>query len=237
MSHDLPETSELAAFVAVVDAGSVSGAADELGLPRATVSRRLARLEERLGVRLLRRTTRRTALTDAGTELYGHARTALAAVGEGWAALRRADGVPRGLLRVSVPPVSGELTEVLLAFVRAFPEVRLEVEVSTRHVDLIGEGFDVAVRASGHLDPGLVARQLARFRSQALASPAYVERHGLPSTAEELRDHACLLGFDRGVRPVTWWPLLDGGRVRVDGRLVCNDIDVLWEATRQGLGI
>ena len=110
---DLPETSELLAFARAVEARSLSGAAKELGVPRVTVTRRLARLEERLGVRLLRRSTRRLALTDAGEALYKHARVVLAAVTEADGAVRRADGAVRGMLRVAMPPVGGSrLTKV-----------------------------------------------------------------------------------------------------------------------------
>ncbi len=238
MSDDAPETSEVAAFVQVVDGGSVSAAARELGLPRATVSRRLARLEERLGVRLVHRTTRRMHLTESGEEYYRHARGILQAVDAASASVQRADDVPRGLLRVSVPPAdSPELRGVLLAFVERYPEVELEVIASTRMEDLRARNIDVAWRAARNLDPGLIARQLSTNNIVGVASAAYASAHGLPEAPSELSSHTCLLGFERGERPATHWPLRDGSRVRVRGRLVSNNLRLLLDATLRGLGI
>jgi DNA-binding transcriptional LysR family regulator len=234
----LTETAELLAFVHTVDARSLSRAAVELGLPRVTVSRRLARLEERLGVRLVRRTTRRLALTDAGEELYRRARVVLGAVREAEAAVRRTDGVVRGLLRVSAPPSGrGGFNDLFLDFLERYPEVRLEVEFAARHVDLVGSGYDVAIRASSDLDPGLIARSLARIRLLAVASPAYLARAGVPETPADLARHACLVGFADGARPVTHWPLVDGGKVRVEGALASNALELLLDAALRGRGI
>ncbi|MCB9677241.1 MAG: LysR family transcriptional regulator [Alphaproteobacteria bacterium] len=238
MQSDPPETSELQAFVRVVEGGSVATAARELGLPRATVSRRLARLEERLGARLLHRTTRKQGLTDAGDELYRHARIILAAVSEAEEALRRHDDVPRGLVRVSLPPPDSRFHGLLSTFLERCPEVQVEAEWSSRYVDLVAEGFDVAVRA-GHspLDEGLIARRIGAMCTGAWASEAYLEAHGVPRVPADLDQHTCLLGFAQGVRPVTHWPLRDGGQVRVRGRLVTNDIHSIAHAAGRGLGI
>lgn len=233
----LAETSELLAFVRTVEAGSVSAAAAELGVPRPTVSRRLARLEERLGARLLRRTTRRLAVTDAGEELYRHARAVVAAVRDAEAAVRRADGEVRGLLRVSAPPANDGLRALYLSFLDRYPAVRLEIDATTHHVDLVTSGFDVAIRATTDLAPGLVARQLFRARSLAVAAPAYLAAAGTPTRAEELAGHACLTGYTRGERPQTEWPLRGGGRVRVEPRLAANDFGLLLLAARAGKGI
>jgi DNA-binding transcriptional LysR family regulator len=235
---DLAETSELLAFVRTVETGSVSRAARELGLPRPTVSRRLARLEERLDARLLRRSTRRLALTDAGHELFRHARAVVTAVKDAEAAVRRADGEIRGLLRVSVPPSSDDrFSSMLLAFLAKYPGVRLEVSFTTQHVDLVASGYDVAIRAGTELDPGLVARHLARAEVFAVASPAYLARAGTPTAPEDLSAHACLVGFVRGERPQTYWPLLSGGHVRVEGRVATNDLALLRRAALAGMGI
>ncbi len=231
------ETAELQVFVTVVEAGSLTRAATELGLPRVTAGRRLARLEERLGVRLLRRTTRKLALTDAGEDLYRRAREVLAAVEEAEQAVR-ADGVVRGLLRVAVPPMdNGGLRRMLLDFARAYPAVRMEVSASSVHTDLIAGRFDVALRAGALLDPGLVARVLARARMIAVASPAYLARAGTPSTPDELELHATVVGFARGEHPATHWPLLDGGQVRVRGVFTTNDLALQRDAALAGLGI
>jgi DNA-binding transcriptional LysR family regulator len=232
------ETSELLAFARTVDAKSLSRAAAELGVPRATVSRRLARLEERLGVRLLRRTTRSLALTDAGDAFYRHARIVLDAVVQAEESVRRADGAVRGTLRVSLPPVADSgLDAALCEFARRYPEVQLHLHFSTRFVDLLRDGYDVALRATSDLEPGLVARTLARSAVVAVASPAYLAARGTPRTEKELRGHSCLLGFARGELPQTHWPLARGGKVQVEGSLVSNEVTVLREAAVRGLGI
>lgn len=231
------ETSELLAFSKTVEARSLSRAAAELGIPRATISRRLARLEERLGVRLLRRTTRSLALTDAGEALYRHARIVLDAVHQAEASVRKADDAVRGELRVSVPPMMGESFSAMLCdFARRHPEVRLHVHSSTQYVDLQRGGYDVALRASTALEPGLVARTLARMPLLAVASPAYLEARGAPRTRRDLRSHRCLMGFARGELPQTHWPS-SGGKFQVEGALFTNDMFLLCDAALQGLGI
>src|SRR5262245_37870251 len=135
------ETAELLAFSKAVDARSLSRAASELGVPRATLSRRLARLERRIGARLLRRSTRSLLLTDAGEALYRHARIVLDAVEQAEASVRQTDQAVRGDLRVSVPPMDGGLHEMLCAFAERYPEVRLQVHFSTQLVDLRRDGY------------------------------------------------------------------------------------------------
>lgn len=238
MKPDLAETAELQAFVCTVDAKSLARAALELGVPRPTLSRRLARLEERLGVRLLRRTTRRMALTDAGQELYVRASAVLASIADAQLAVQRGSGQVAGLLRLSVPPLNTPLvTDMLLAFTERYPLVRLEVHATTEHIDLVASGYDVAIRAGHSLDPGLVARTLGRSQVVAVASPAYLAARGMPTTAEELGAHSCLLGFARGERPATHWPLRGGGQVKVEGVLVSNELALLLAAAVAGRGI
>jgi DNA-binding transcriptional LysR family regulator len=234
---DLPETVELLAFVRIVDAGSLSRAAEELGVPRPTLGARLARLEERLGVRLLHRTTRRLVLTAAGEELHRRARGVLAALEEAATAVRPGEGPVAGLLRVSMPPGGGVFGAIILDFMEQHPEVRLEVQFTTEHVDLVGEGYDVAIRAGMKLDPGLVGRTLGRAELIAVASPAYLQRYGRPETAEALASHRCIVGFAFGVRPAARWPLMDGGQVRVDGALACNELELQRQAAERGLGV
>ncbi|MDI1479330.1 LysR family transcriptional regulator [Polyangium sp. y55x31] len=231
------ETSELLAFSKTVEARSLSRAAAELGVPRATISRRLARLEERLGVRLLRRTTRSLALTDAGEALHRHARIVLDAVHHAEACVRKTDDAIRGELRVSVPPMSGTTFNAMVCdFARRHPEVRLHVHSTTQHVDLQRGGYDLALRAGTALEPGLVARTLARDPVLAVASPAYLEAHGTPRHRRDLRRHRCLMGFVRGELPQTHWPF-SGGNFQVEGALFANDIHLLCDAALEGLGI
>lgn len=232
------ETSELLAFARTVDSRSLSRAASELGVPRATISRRLARLEERLGARLLRRTTRSLVLTDAGEAFYRHARIVLDAVNDAEASVRRTDNAVRGDLRVSVPPMA---TPSFFAFAnrfaRQYPEVRLSVHFSSSFVDLRAGGYDVAIRASTQLESGLVARTLARERVIAVASPKYLAERGTPRSTKDLRKHRCLLGFGAGDVPATYWPLPGGGKLHVDGVFASNEVLMLAAAALDGQGI
>ncbi len=226
-------------FVAVVDAGSITDAARVLGLPRETLSRRLQRLEDRLGVRLLHRSTRSLSLTTAGQTLYDRARPLVVAAREAEAAVRQGDDVPRGLLRVTVPPASrvDYWGELLLTFARRWPEVSMEVVAGSQHFDLVSQGFDVAVRAGVVRDPGLVCRRLRTVDLRAVASKAYLDRMGRPHTTEELSSHALLLGMDGEGRVTRTWPQLDGGTVEVRGRFSANDLALLLRAVREGDGI
>lgn len=232
------DTAQLLAFARTVEARSLSRAATELRVPRATLSRRLARLEARLGVRLLKRTTRQLSLTDAGQALYLHARTVLDAVARAEASVQRGDGALRGELRISIPPtVNQGLHEVLVDFARQHPEVRVFVHASTQHVDLISGGYDVAVRATPTLEPGLVARTLVKSSLIAVAAPGYLARHGAPRTPAELGGHRCLMMFQRGEVPETHWPLRSGKRLRVTGAFFANEPLLLVTAAKASLGI
>ncbi|MBZ5712867.1 LysR family transcriptional regulator [Nannocystis pusilla] len=231
------ETAELLAFTRTVEAGTVSRAAAELGVPRATVGRRLARLEERLGVRLLRRTTRSLALTPAGEQFYRQARLVLEALVNAQESVRSSGSVMRGSLRVTVPPgVASALSQLVLAFLRGHPEVRVQIDFSTRLVDLRREGYDVALRASGQLEPGLIARIVARQKMFAVASPAYLAKHGHPRTVQDLRRHRCLTGFARGELPQASWKARRG-EVHVEPAFSTNDLGLLRDAAADGAGI
>ncbi len=225
-------------FVAIVDAGSISEASRELDVPRATLSRQLARLEERLGVRLLHRTTRSLTLSPAGEALYPRARKLIDGAKEAVEAVQRLDGIPRGRLRVSSSALDSRLTSALVtAYLQRYPDVSVELIVSARHVDLIEERVDVAVRGGVVRTPSLMTRQLLRATMVAVASPAYLDLHGPPETPEDLSGHACLRGFVEGVRPVTRWPTWGAGFVEVDGPLVTNDMVALRHAALGGLGV
>src|SRR5258706_4729517 len=235
---DSIETSALIAFTRTVEANSLSRAAAALGAPRATIGRRLARLEERLGVRLLRRTTRALAVTDAGDAFYRHARIVLDAVEQAEASVRRSDTVVRGTLRIATPPMLDPSFNALVCdFARAYPAVQIHVDASSRYVDLLREGYDVALRAGSELEPGLVARTVARTSAVAVAAPAYLALHGTPKKARDLREHKCLVGFMRGGLPQTHWPKAGGGKISIDGSFVSNDVTLLVEAAVRGLGI
>jgi DNA-binding transcriptional LysR family regulator len=232
------ETAELLSFTKAVEMHSLSRAASQLGLPRATLGRRLARLEQRLGVRLLRRTTRSLALTDAGEAFYKHARIVLDAVTQAERSVKLDPAAVRGTLRVTVPPITDPSFHAMLCeFAEKYPELQLHFDFTTRFVDLHREGYDVAVRAGTTLEPGLVARTIARSPMSAFASPKYLAAHGTPRTVRDLKNHRCLLGFSRGQVPQNHWPLLAGGQVHVEGRFFASDVRVLIAAAVRGLGL
>src|SRR5260370_1810476 len=216
----------------------MSRAAVELGVPRATNGRRQARLEQRLGVRLLRRTTRALALTDAGDAFYRHARIVLDAVEQAEASVRKSDDVVCGTLRVAPPPMLDPSFNALVCdFARAYPEVKMHIDASSRSVDLLREGYDVALRAATELEPGLVARTLARTSVVAVAATASLAANGTRRRARDLGTQRCLLGCMRGGLPQTYWPKAGGGKISVEGSFVSNDITLLMDAALRGLGI
>jgi DNA-binding transcriptional LysR family regulator len=240
------ETAELLAFARVVEAKSLSRAAAELGVPRATIGRRLARLEERLGTRLVRRTSRILALTDAGERFYRHARVVLDSIAQAEASVRGTANGMRGDLRVSVFPFHGvtrEATGSFYAMITSFAlnhrDVRVHVDFSTRVIDLLRDGYDVALRAAYQVQPGLVARTVARNKVIAVASPAYLAEQGTPHSVKELRRHSCLTSFARGELPQSTWPAGRGGRgvAHVDSSFSSNNLGLLCEAAVHGLGI
>lgn len=231
----MPSTDRLQEFTEIVASGSISGAARALGLPRATLSRRLSALEAELSVRLLHRGTRRLVLTPAGEELYRRACRIVADVEEAWATVRRLDDIPRGLLRVSVSGVSW--SKLFIDFLQEYPEVQLEVRATTRHVDLVAEGVDVAVRFGEVKDPNLIVRRLFTDRLIVVGSPAYLELRGRPRRAADLSQHDCIVGFAGEWAPSHTWPLRAGGTVRVGGRLAGNHIGLMRAAARGDLGL
>lgn len=238
MSERQPvETAELLAFTRIVELRSLSRAAADLAVPRATIGRRLRHLEQRLGVRLLRRTTRTLAVTDAGDQFYRHARIVLDAIGQAEASVRSSENVMRGHLRVSVPPlIDDSILELFTSFAAQHPEVRIQVDFTSRLVDLIRDGYDVALRGSADLQPGLVARTIARHKLVAAAAPKYLAEYGTPRAKRDLRRHRCLSGFTRGELPQQSWPLGRGG-VQVDNVMSSNDMRLLQRAAIRGLGI
>jgi DNA-binding transcriptional LysR family regulator len=235
---ELLETAELSAFTRTVDAGSLSRASKELGVPRATIGRRLARLEERLGTRLIRRTTRSLVLTDSGRTLYAQAKLALDAVRDAVTTVRRSTGAVRGPLRVSIPPMpDASFGKLVTDFLLRYPDVQLDLHTSTAAVHFGEGGYDVAVRASAALDPGLVRRSLAETRLVVVATPTYLARRGTPRSPDELASHVCLLGHGRGDSVDHDWPLTSGGTLRVRGPLATNDLRLRLDAARASVGL
>src|SRR5690606_26947216 len=188
---------DLILFAHVIDAGSFSRAADRTGLPKSTLSRRITQLENQLGERLLTRSTRKLTITDFGESILEHARRLLEETEAAKSLALHRQVVPQGTLRVSLPPEFHELSVVTLIhrFRRNYPQVRLELDLSARRVDLIAERFDVAVRIADRLpdDSTLVARQVATLRNALYASPDYLARHGAPREPADLLQHTGLI--------------------------------------------
>lgn len=230
---DFTETSELVAFVRACEVKSLTRAATDLGVPRATLGRRLARLEERLGTRLLRRTTRSLVLTDAGEIFYQRAHGVLEALADAESAVRRRDNVMRGEVRVSLPPIMHDSFPAMISvFVKEHPGVRVHVDFTARIVDLHSERYDVALRAALNVDPGCIARVIGKHKVIAVASPAYLAEMGTPKTAKDLRHHRCVTGDSAS----STWPAAKGV-IRVEGIFSSNDNLLRREAAVRGMGI
>ena len=229
-------------FVRVAQTGSFTGAARELGMPKTTVSRKVAELEEQLEARLLHRTTRKLSLTDAGAAFLDEAEVALARLEAAEAAVSELARAPRGKLRVTttVPLGQGFLAPILADFLNAYPSLEVVVHLTDRQVDLVADRFDVAIRAGTLPDSALVSRLLGTSTYRVVASPAYLEAHGTPARPAELSGHACLRFGKQGMAVRTSWPFGRGRRafeVAVNGRLVSDDFVVLRTAAEHGLGI
>ncbi len=226
-------------FVGTVDAQSFTAAADKLGLSKQFISRRIMALEERLGVRLLNRTTRKLSITDAGLAYYERAHKIIDEVQEAEQMVSNRNATPRGTLRLSAPMSFGtlHLGPAIARFMEQYPEVRIELDLSDRFVDIVGEGYDMAIRI-GHLgDSSLIARQIAPAQIVSCASPAYLKQRGTPQTPAELKDHDLLLyGHNRNVE----WTFCEQGKplqVPVKGRLRANNGELACAAAIAGLGI
>jgi len=230
---------EMAVFARVVGAGSLSAAARELGLSPALVSRRLAALESRLGVRLINRTTRSLHLTDDGATYYEACARVLADIEEADATVSAGRVEPRGTLRVALPASFGlqHIAPLIPRFAERYPKVQLALSLSDRTVNLIEEGFDLAVRIAHLEDSSLTARRLAPNRRVVCASPAYLARHGTPRTPDELARHNCLTTTDFAMNWDYKGPDGKPGSVRVTGRYACDSWEVLREWARAGLGV
>jgi DNA-binding transcriptional LysR family regulator len=240
MSRDLNET---LIFAKVVELGSFTAAGRMLGIPKTTVSRKVQALEARLDARLLKRSTRRIGLTEAGALYYEHARQIAHELDQAESAVQQLQGGPRGWLRFTAPYALGQqaIAPLLPAFRAQHPEVRVEMILSNEVEDLIGADFDLALRA-GQLPPDsrLVARTLLWLRSAVFASPAYLERFGTPSAPAELGQHRALCAsWNRQGSRYAW--LLERGDERVEVPLqpvlVVNDPVALLPAVRAGEGL
>ena len=233
---------DIAVFMAVVDAGSISGAARILGLTRSAAGKAVARLEDRLGVRLLNRTTRALSLTDEGQSFYASSLRILDAIEEAEASVTGSGGVPRGVLRLTAPHAFGQrlLMPVIEQFLVRWPETEIEASFTDRLVDLLDEGVDLAIRFGGIApDSRMVSRILGRDRYVLVASADYVARHGRPHALEDLPNHPCLVFSSRSHRQRWRFESADGqfANVPVSSRLRLDSGEALHSAIGQDLGI
>jgi DNA-binding transcriptional LysR family regulator len=240
-NRDATDLNAVAIFLGIADAQTFRGAAQALGIPASTVSAKLAQLEAALGVRLFERTTRVVRLTDAGRRYRELATPAVEALAEAKRALADLRAAPSGLLRVTAPMELGQfvLGPVLTTYLGRYPEVRVHVDLTSRQVNLVEEGFDVALRAGELRDSSLISRAVGGPHAFAIcASRAYLARHGTPKHPRELAGHRCLLMHDHQVPAA--WGFTDGRRriaVRVGGTVSVNSFTLLRELAIAGLGI
>ena len=237
----LPDFEAMAIFAKVVELRSFAAAAGELALSKATVSKAVTRLEERLGARLFNRTSRRLALTEAGRGLADRAARLLA---DGEAAESEAlaqAAAPRGLVRLAAPMSFGlkVVAPLLPAFLERYPDISVDLHLSDAMVDLIGDGFDLGVRIASLPDSSLVARRLCAMPRHIVAAPSYLARHGRPTHPMHLARHRCF-GYAYLSTPGTWQFVNKAGEqatVRVSGPLRVNNGDAVLPALLAGLGI
>lgn len=228
------------AFVRVAEAESFAGAARRWGRSTTVVSKYISQLEEHLGVALLQRSTRSVALTEAGRRHYENTQQVLALLTDSETQLQEADASTSGVLRISAP--SGLLSmgrpSLVASFLRRFPEVELDLDVTYRMVDLIEDRVDVAIRVTQPEDSSLIARKLAPVRLVLIATPDYLRRNGVPASPEELVEHRCLV--DGNFKFQHRWPFrVDGELVHaeVSGPVRANDMNTLLTLALEGLGI
>lgn len=228
---------DLEVFVRVIAAGSMSTAARDLGLSPAVVSKRIKRLEDRLGTRLLQRTTRQISLTEAGQGFHERVIAVLAGLEEAEAYASGRSSEVTGTLKISAPTSFGRLhiAPHLKRFMDAHPDLTIHLVLSDEFTDIVGGGFDLAIRIAELMDSTLVARRLAPVRRILCASPDYIRMHGMPETIEELKRHHCLPAhnYDAWKLEGPQGPLT----LRPHGMLITNSSEVIREAVIAGLGI
>jgi DNA-binding transcriptional LysR family regulator len=236
------EPNDLLLFARVVEEGSFSRAAERMGMPKSTLSRRITALESQLGERLLLRTTRKLTVTDFGNAVLLHAQQVTAEVEAALALSQHRQVQPSGRLRVSMPSDFGTdvLGPMLAEFIARYPAISLELDLSPRRVDLIGENFDAAVRI-GDLpdDASLAARRVAVFSAGLYAAPGYLKQRGVPAQPEALMQHDALRLLARSGEPVSWQLSRDDVRWEgtPPGRATANSPEVLTRLARSGAGI
>ena len=228
---------DLEVFARMVSAGSMSAAGRELGLSPAVVSKRLRRLEDRLGTRLMNRTTRQISLTEAGQGFYERVVAILAGLEEAESFVSRRSNVARGILKISAPTSFGRMHVAphLQQFFEQNPGIQINLNLHDDMTDIVGEGYDLAIRIAELKDSSLVARKLAPVRRVLCATPEYLEKNGIPETLEDLEKHTCLPNHNSEI-----WRLdgIDGSiNFKPAGPIQTNSSEVVREAVLSGIGI
>lgn len=239
----LQDLNDLYFFAAVVEHGGFSSAGRALGIPKSRLSKRIAQLEERLGVRLLQRTTRRFVVTEVGERFYSHCRAVLEEARAAQEAVEEVRSEPRGVVRVSCPVslVQTVVGHILPDFLEQHPKMQVRLQATDRRVDVIGEGFDIAIRVRSKLDTDatLVMRTFGQSTTMLVASPQLLKRYGRPEQPSDLsRIPALSMQEHEGAQS---WELLDaqGDRIVVDihPRLICGDFAALLQSCKSGVGV
>lgn len=231
---------DMVTFIKVVDTHSFTAAATKLGVSKSVVSRRMSDLENRLGARLLNRTTRRLSVTEVGQAFYERCARIVTDLDEAERAVTNLHAAPRGTLKLSAPVSFGRLhlASAVAAFLGMHPAIDIEMDLNDRAVDLVDEGYDLAIRIGRLKDSTLIARKLAPSRRVVCGSPDYFRRRGMPRHPDDLTEHDCLIYANTPL--AEQWQFQVNGEVRpvkVSGRLKVNNGDMLREAAIAGLGI
>ena len=232
------DLNDVIVFTRVVEAGTFTAAAHTLGLPKSTVSRRVSRLEGALGIQLLARTTRKLSLTDAGQRYYDCAARLLNELKETESALTEAQVVPKGRVRVVAPAEHSISSQLVARFLEVYPQVRVDIEFTSRQVNILEEGFDAAISAGAVDNLSVVAFKLIDSPFRIVASASYLERAGTPNSPQQLKDHACL-AFGPPL-PTTTWTLRDGDRslrLQITPRATFNNLAAVHTSALAGHGI
>jgi DNA-binding transcriptional LysR family regulator len=231
---------DIPVFLRVVETSSFTKAAELLGVQKSSVSRSIGRLESELGVRLLQRTTRNLGLTDAGQTFYERVRGAWSGFEDAATTVRELGTEPRGSIRMTAVPGSAAfgLAHAIASFTQQYPSITVEVESSTRIVDLVSEGFDIALRAGRLADSSLIAKKVGTTDLVLLAAPSYLDRAGRPRTVQDLAQHECVLFRGRGGH-ATWEIRSRDGEEIVDvhGAINSNEAEFVVDAAIAGVGI
>jgi DNA-binding transcriptional LysR family regulator len=236
----MDRTAEMIAFVRTVETGGFTAAARDMGLTPSALSKLVGRLEDRLGVRLLTRSTRRQQMTAEGEAFYNRARPILAAIDEAEAEVAEAGRHPRGLLRLHCGSAFGmhQLTPAIPRFLEAYPDVELELTINDQLPGIASDHFDLIVRIGALDDSSLIARRICNVQRVICAAPAYLERYGTPQTPDDLQQHNCL--WITSLPALRRWPFDtdDGVRVvHISGNVVANNTETVLQLALAGVGI